>query len=530
MKQNYNIKINPQRPGSEEIAKHKNFKALLQRIENKSTVTAPATAPVNYLKYIIGGSMAIAASIALFVFFRGQQFVTNENAGVLALKQPFENIKLPLSQYKVDAEKGDTLKHSSGSLIVIPATAFVDKNGKAIQGKVDIHYREYSNPVDMFLTGIPQSDKNTTLQSAAMIQIQGYKDGKPVFINKDKALQLELKSTVSASFPTESLTAYSYSNADPDWVKGNSVKTELIASDDDNGLDAKSKTAADDKELSPREKFISSLEKKYPMPVKPIEPQKGVPEGMMALGLDFKAKDFPEFAQYENVEWFAKKSIVEPLPEDGWSGMKVNKISDLKYEMVMIPNENAIKSGRKEIRFEAFPLIPFNNKSKKEYEKANLAYQEKLKSRNESFDKALNQWVQTDGRFADSNPSDVIEKLKSIICKFSVDKFGLWNTANKFDLKTIGTLQPEFVSANGDKIAAKEIFVSDNKNHIYYSTSNSNTLHFDADNKKSKVWIMNAEGLLFVSSGQTKEGDKIKFVLKPVETKSESDVKNAFVI
>ena len=531
MKQNYDIRINPQRPSSEEIAKHKNFEALYQKLENKSAVKpAVGFSSGKYLKYIVGGSMALAASIALFLYIRNPYTTTDDSSRALALKQPFQNIQLPLAQYKVDAEKGDTLKHSSGSVIVIPATAFVDKNGKAVNGKVDIHYREYNNSVDKFLTGIPQSENNTTLQSAAMIQIQGFKDGKPVFISKDKELQLELKSTIPSSLPIESLTAYSFTNSDKDWVKGNAVKTEIIASDESSEEDSKNVKNSKKIDISPRNKFVSALEKKYPMPVKPIEPRKGLPKDMMALNLDVRTTEFPELAKYENVEWAAKKSIVEPLPEDGWSGIKVNKISDLKYEMVMIPNEAAKKEGRKEIRFEAFPLIPYSKKSYVEFEKDNLAYQEKLKIRNEKFEKELNKWLQSEGRFAEADKKEAGDKIRNIVCRFSVNKFGLWNTANPFDLKSIDSIQPEFVTASGDKITAKEIFVSDDKNHIYYSSSNSGALHFDTENKKAKVWIMDAEGLLFVSSGQTAEGNKVKFVLKPAETKSESDVRNAFVI
>jgi len=529
MRQNYNIRINPQRPSSEEIAKHQNFEALLQKLESKSAAR-PTTGSSKYLKYVIGGSMALAASIALFIYFRNQNFATDDGFQGLALKQPFQNIQLPLAQYRVDAEKGDTLKHSSGSVIVIPATAFVDKNGKAVNGKVDIHYREYNNSVDKFLTGIPQSENNTTLQSAAMIQIQGFKDGKPVFISKDKELQLELKSTIPSSLPIESLTAYSFTNSDKDWVKGNAVKTEIITSDDLDKVDSKNGKNSKSENFSPREKFVSALEKKYPLPLKPIEPRKGLPKDMMALNLDVKTAEFPELAKYENVEWAAKKSIVEPLPEDGWSGIKVNKISDLKYEMLMIPNEIAKKEGRKEIRFEAVPLIPYSKKSYIEFEKNNLAYQEKLKIRNENFEKELSKWLQTEGRFAETDKKEAGDKIRNIVCRFSVNKFGLWNTANPFDLKSIGSIQPEFVTASGDKITVKEIFVSDDKNHIYYSSSNSGALHFDTENKKAKVWIMDAEGLLFVSSGQTAEGNKVKFVLKPAESKSESDVRNAFVI
>src|SRR5580765_7301581 len=67
---------------------------------------------------------------------------------------PNPNVNIPYQDYSVDAVLGDTLFYATGSIIVVPASAFVDKAGNIIKGKVQLKYREFSNPLDFFVAGI----------------------------------------------------------------------------------------------------------------------------------------------------------------------------------------------------------------------------------------------------------------------------------------------------------------------------------------------------------------------------------------
>ena len=528
MKDNYNIKVNPPKLSSEDIGKHKNFDALLEQFNKEGGAqTGKSGASKPLIKYIGIGLLGLAATIALIFTVRGLFNGNAEKEGLLALKGPFSDIKKEFTNFEVDADKGDTIHHSSGSVIVVPASAFVDKKGLPVAGKVDIQYRQFDDPVDMFLAGVPQSDGAQTLQRAGLMQIQGFKDGEPVYIGKDKELQMELKATVSANMPLEDLKSYAYTAQEKKWTEGSTVKVEVISESGqlENPMDTVIKN---DGSLKSKAAFLAELQKKYAKPVKPFEPSKGTPKGMIALGLDFNSKDFPEFAQYENVEWVAAKSIVSPLPEEGWSDMKVNRLSDMKYEIVMIPNEASKNQGRKEVRFEAFPLIPYTQKTKADYDKSLLAYKSAETKREEILNNELRAWEQGEGRFANviTDNKDDKAPLKSIISRFAVKQFGLWSAANKFNMDQLASVKPEFRDANGNKVAVAEVFVADNNRQLFYSSSETASLHFDAGNEHVQLWAIGTDGSLLVAAPAPKEeGKTVRFVMQPASVKTETDIR-----
>jgi hypothetical protein len=358
------------------------------------------------------------------------------------------------------------------------------------------------------------------------MQIQGFKDGEPVYIGKDKELQMELRATVSANLPLEDLKSYAFTAQEKNWTEGSTVKVEIISESGllENPMDTVIKN---DGSLKSKSAFLAELQKKYSKPVKPFEPSKGTPKGMIALGLDFNSKDFPEFAQYENVEWVAAKSIVSPLPEEGWSDMQVKRLSEMKYEIVMIPNEASKNQGRKEVRFEAFPLIPYTQKTKADYDKSLLAYKAAEAKREEIVNNELAAWEQGEGRFAhvNSNTSD-IAPVKSIISRFAVKQFGLWSAANKFNMDQIETVKPEYRDTKGNKVALVEVFVADNDRQLFYSSSERASLHFDAGNVHVQLWAIGTDGSLLVANPAPKaEGKTLRFVMQPASVKTETEIR-----
>ena len=93
-----------------------------------------------------------------------------------------DGIDIPLSEYSVSASAGDTLYYSSGSIIIFPANSFVDKKGRVVSGDVQVRYREFSNPVDFYLSGIPMdyedAGKHYTFESSGMAEILAFRGSK----------------------------------------------------------------------------------------------------------------------------------------------------------------------------------------------------------------------------------------------------------------------------------------------------------------------------------------------------------------
>lgn len=111
---------------------------------------------------------------------------------------PVKGVDVPYKEYKVDAAKGDTLVYHTGSVIFFPPNAFVDETGKPITGNVQVKYREFKDPIDFFLAGVPMRYDSAGVQyqlvSSGMLDIRAFKDGKPVFVNKNSKPEINLAS------------------------------------------------------------------------------------------------------------------------------------------------------------------------------------------------------------------------------------------------------------------------------------------------------------------------------------------------
>ena len=535
MKNNFDIKVNPPKLGSEDINKHKNFDALLEQFQQAGGTQGGKELPIPtegrfFVKYLVGGGLAVAASIALIFVFRGMFNGGAENHTVLALHAPFKQAQKAFASFELDADKGDTIHHVSGSTIIVPAAAFVDKAGKPINGKVDIQYREFDDPVDLFLAGIPQKMEDQHLQTAGLMQIQGFQDGEPVFINKDRKLQMELKSTVPADLPLEKLKVYAYTGGDKDWKYKMEDKVEVLNEIGklENPID--STLIANNGADGPKTKaeVLLQLQKKYPLPIKPLEPSK-LSADMQPFDVEINTKDFPELAQYGEIIWVADKSkIKDEWFEIEWSNMKVQRKGDLKYEIVF-------STESQQVVVEAAPIVPFNRKARKDYEKSMLAYTKELAAQRIKIDADLKAWEQTGGAHwvnqNDKSPGDDQFALRQIINRFDIAQFGLWNCANPVSLDDIQTVNANFVAEKGGAVAVQDVFVADQKRHLYYSSKADESLHFDAANGQAQLWVMDKNQQLWVAlPNPAKEGDRTRFILQPAaDIRTEADVRRVLV-
>ena len=111
---------------------------------------------------------------------------------------PLPAINVPFSVFNFEAEKGDTIFYGSGSVICFPPDALVDGSGNIVKGNVKIMYREFTDPVDFFVSGIPMQydsvGKKYNFESSGMCEINAYKDDKPVFVNPQAKPQIHLSS------------------------------------------------------------------------------------------------------------------------------------------------------------------------------------------------------------------------------------------------------------------------------------------------------------------------------------------------
>jgi hypothetical protein len=110
---------------------------------------------------------------------------------------PAQQFDVPKEHFEIQAEAGGTIRYDkTGSTVMIPPDALVDKNGNQVKGDVDILYREFHTPKEIFFSGIPMdydvNGEKCFFESAGMIDISASQNGEEVFIKKGKEIKFNM--------------------------------------------------------------------------------------------------------------------------------------------------------------------------------------------------------------------------------------------------------------------------------------------------------------------------------------------------
>lgn len=113
-----------------------------------------------------------------------------------AVDPPFEKLRIPLKKHRVNCSQEQRLYLETGTEIIIPANAFVDAQGKAVQGEVSLAFREFHDATDLIISGIVMQEAKTgrSMETAGMFEIRGEQNGQEIFIAPDKSLEVRLAS------------------------------------------------------------------------------------------------------------------------------------------------------------------------------------------------------------------------------------------------------------------------------------------------------------------------------------------------
>lgn len=226
------------------------------------------------------------------------------------INPPIKSADVPYEVYEVDAVKGDTLIYSTGSIILFPPNAFVDEAGKPVTGKVQVKYREFKDPIDFFLAGIPMNydSAGTSYQfeSSGMLDIRAFKDGKPVFVNKDSKPEINLASTNKS----DKHSLYFLDTVQGKWI--NKGGMQIIES---------RKTKATDKT---QKASVAIAQEILPEPVKPLKAD----NKSSVLKIEVDPSSFREFAIYKNLKFQVDESKTpfnKKDSEEEWNNLELLK-------------------------------------------------------------------------------------------------------------------------------------------------------------------------------------------------------------
>jgi hypothetical protein len=447
-----NSKINKNRNHftEQEIAADENFDSLLKKASVKGGNN----------KLVVGGVVIglilVAGLFWLFNTKKGQQSlaenteISNQQKGALS---PVLG-DIPKSYYTVNAEKGEDFSFNN-TVISIPTHAFIDKNGNIVTGEVEISYREFHNPIDFFLSGIPMTYDSAGVEyhfeSAGMFEIYGYQNGEPVKLVKP--IEVRLASLHQGDY----FNIYQLDTLSGEWTylsKDTSVVKRSIG--------------VIPQELTDLNKGISELKNKLPSK----KSKNGV-----CIKIDFNAAEFPELASLKEVLFevdATDKNFSPNLAQKDWDDVKLKKVDD---EYVLIFYDKF-----KPTKIKAKPVL-----NDGDYLKVMKEYEEKineLKSQSKASKKNNKVYIEVEllsGEAFYIGESEIDEKAErdynaeyKVERLFMINDFGIFNSDCPMRLPKGKIVEPLFVYKNDstnsiDGLKFNGVYlVEENKNTLYY--------------------------------------------------------------
>lgn len=146
------------------------------------------------------------------------------------VKSPFNNVDVKFENYTVQPNSDVEIATPSGSKLIISSASLIDSAGKPIDEPVELSYREFMNQADIMASGIPMmftdpvAEIKKPFQSAGMFELLAKtKSGKPVMINQEKPVKVELASNVS----DQGYSNFYLNTSTGEWVySGEEIKEE----------------------------------------------------------------------------------------------------------------------------------------------------------------------------------------------------------------------------------------------------------------------------------------------------------------
>ncbi|HEX8514613.1 MAG TPA: hypothetical protein VF868_00335 [Bacteroidia bacterium] len=566
------ININRQEVSADEISQRKDFNSVLK---NSSTLVQK---PLFKKPWFLSGVVALTAVVVTTILLLGdKKEVVKSTAPVVqgqedsglsefykteeakpCIAPPLKGLNVPYVVYKVNAEKGGSFEFGTGSRLTVPENAFAGADGKPLKGEIELRYREFHDVADFFVSGIPMTydsaGRRYHFESAGMMEMLAYKDGKQVEMAAGKTINVELASEQQGTH---------YNLYKLDTVKNNWSclgKEKVVVSADKPGT---SLNVAPEQEFEQLQEYrqiekekaeaktemttqLAALPDSPPEPVKPAKLNKE----KYTFNLELDLKEFPEFSVYKNVQWELSpenkginKAVWADLNKTLWEDATLNKSEESyvlhllkgsrKVELVVYPvfegkNYEAAMKGFQE-KFDKYSASL--EKRKQEEKKIEEEYQAKILAAKKKQEEALAKWKRDRDRELAAMGAE--QKVKRV---FMISSFGIYNCDHP-SVYPQGVIcsNAVFVKQDEQKIKCYEIFLADKKRNGIYTYVKNPVQRFTFDPKSSNVLWTVEDGVLHYLRAEDfagiKNGDK-EILMKRVdqEFKTMEDMKAFFNI
>ncbi len=566
----YNFKINSPQPSSDDIAKHKDFDALLQQFR-ETPLPAEEKEPERKPRMVWLRYAAAAAAVALLIFFSkglltGEPSMTEQEyfASQPFINPPLEDIKPEFASQKVNANKGGVYEYNNGSKLIVPAAAFVSANGTLVEGDVDIKYREMHDFVDFFLSGIPMTYDSAgtryVLESAGMVEIYAEQNGERVKMQPGKEIKVELISFVDMPRLNMSpkYNIYKLNTSTKNWEYRDIDNIQIIEDLESEGFENEELNNLKINHQSTLAKIeteeatlIRNLEASIPMPTEPSRPVQANKD-QLSFDIDISENASEEVRalgqKYQSIIWHISPNSPEINTNAlrvQWENMDLKPIDGKDYELTLI-------NGAKREKVIVTPALTGDDytKAMSVYQTELVTYRKALEDRElqlkeqrnsivEKFtlqkDTAQKQYTSNIEAWKNANQDDPsVNQMvrRKIINRFVANEFGIWNCDRPLDPKDI-EIEGDFVLDENSEVTNETAYlVNKNRNTIVriYAKDGAK-VNFD-QKSDNLMWMVTKDNQIavfrpkeFKEINEKKDKHTFRMKVEPNALKSEEDVR-----
>ncbi|MEN8929478.1 MAG: hypothetical protein ABF242_04345 [Flavobacteriales bacterium] len=478
-----NVNIDRKTLASGEINATKDFGAAVSKVGGVSGVP-PKSPKKGFSNWIITGISAIVVAASIFFGSTNTSDTTTpqlaqtnvselDSAKSVFINPPISSAVLPSDSYVINADKGGEIKHHTGTDINIPEGAFMDENGNVVTGEVEIQYREFHDQADIFLSGIPMDydtlGENRIFESAGMLEIRGFQNGKRLKITPNKNFRICMKT----KDPDPKFNLYHLNEKDEKWdYEGkdsisipkldNTVSLAKKYDDLSSGenLDFTDPEIKEDikettEEIAVIKKEIKKIKKTEPS--KPIKASKDKKN----FTIDVVKSEYPELAVYSGTIFEVKEN--EDLPEDTYS---------VTWNDVKLKEKNSsylvqLSKGERTEEISVIPVLEGKN-----YEQAKAIFDNKFGEYNTKLDKKIEEEKEAEKTLAklkekfrqereewERKQQEIRDRMTTAQASrevmqrvFKINRFGTWNCDTPVKYPTGMIVKAEYVDQNGEEL------------------------------------------------------------------------------
>lgn len=397
----FNINTNPEKLSDAEIQQQMNFDAFVNGV--KPAGAAAKTSLLKSVKFYAWAAAAVAVGVTGFFMLRTPDAPAEPLLPFI--NPPVAQLDIPKNSYTINTAADTVLLHSTGSVLVIPQDAFVDEQGRAVSGTVQLNYREFHDHTDIILSGIPMmydsAGQQSLLESAGMFEIGATQNGKPLKLKPGREIMVNMISTNSDS----TFNYYTLDTTARRWIQDESLTQ---------------------KDRTPAPVFVSSTVRTPDAPAEPVMPNLR-DNNAHHFTIDFLPAEFPELAPYKNLEFEVLPDEAKYKPE-----LAAATWDDVFLQPTLSPMEYRITFSKAEVShsFRVKPVVAAKNyaEAKRIFETKMLLYSSaraEKKNKEQAVNDSLNL---ADARLSGiARRSDLNSRLKGIITNS-------WDASNRDQL------------------------------------------------------------------------------------------------